>query len=486
MVFRGPSKQLILALLFGLSRANAQSLPDQARSPNARAPSADPAKHVLPDDSGPGEPSLPKISDPMLDPPTPARRALASWREALSRILRESTSLSTARALTAQARAEARLALAPALPTLSGEASLQTHLLRGERASEPGDPTPGSRSLPDPATRFDASLNLRVPLLAARSWYAHGTARDAIDVSALNELEMERGEIAAVANAIVSAVTAERLAEVTRVSLQSALSTLDLNRRGAALGASSSVDVLRAEQEVAASRAEVVRADEAVFRAREELGLALGSTEPWGVAPTIRLDALAEDAQANCRPEAKLESRPDVRALRATLGLAKRSAREPGYDLAPSIDALASFGYDSTTQTPNREHVAWTIGAILSWPIYDGGTRAATRAARVAQAEVARQRLTLAERRAALEVNQTLRGVAHAEKNLQLARERQGLSRETARLAKVAFLSGSGTSFDLVDAARRLREAELDFAIQEFEVLRARIAALLALSTCRL
>jgi hypothetical protein len=35
-----------------------------------------------------------------------------------------------------------------------------------------------------------------------------------------------------------------------------------------------------------------------------------------------------------------------------------------------------------------------------------------------------------------------------------------------------------------VDTARRQREAELDFTIKEFDVLRAKIAALLALAAC--
>jgi outer membrane protein TolC len=63
------------------------------------------------------------------------------------------------------------------------------------------------------------------------------------------------------------------------------------------------------------------------------------------------------------------------------------------------------------------------------------------------------------------------------------ARTRE-IAAETARLSKVAYLNGSGTSFDLVDTARRQREAELDYTIKEFEVLRAKIAALLALATC--
>lgn len=421
----------------------------------------------------------------MLEPPPPPPQVLSTWREALTRIRNESTSLRIARARIAQAEAEARLTLSPALPSLTGNAGLQHHLLRGEGLAVNATNMLVPRTIPDPATTWNASLNLRVPLLAARTWHEHGTARDAIEVTRLNTLELERIEVARVANTIVTVVTAERLAEVSRVSLRSALSTLDLNRRRAELGASSMVDVLRAEQEVSASRAQVVSADEGLFRARETLGLALGSTEPWGVIPDIRLDSLAADAKATCRVEKDISARPDVRSAEANLRVAERAANAPRYDFWPTIDAVSTVLYNSTDETVNGEHVIWTIGAVLSWPIYDGGARYAERQLRVSQSVAVREQLTDLQRRASVEVSQAFRGVKTAEQNLVIARRSRDISSETARLARVAFLNGSGTSFDLVDTARQLRQAEIDLAIQEFEALRARITALLALATCR-
>jgi outer membrane protein TolC len=71
-----------------------------------------------------------------------------------------------------------------------------------------------------------------------------------------------------------------------------------------------------------------------------------------------------------------------------------------------------------------------------------------------------------------------------ADSNLVVSRRSRDIASESARLSRIAFLNGSGTSFDLVDTARRLREAELDLAIKEFEVVRAKVTALLALATC--
>jgi len=94
----------------------------------------------------------------------------------------------------------------------------------------------------------------------------------------------------------------------------------------------------------------------------------------------------------------------------------------------------------------------------------------------------------LAETRrgATLQVTQALRSVQVAEANLAVAAKTREINAETARLSKISFLNGSGTSFDLVLTESQLRVSEADLAVREFDVLQAKIAALLALSTCEL
>ncbi|MFO7179346.1 MAG: TolC family protein [Pseudomonadota bacterium] len=424
------------------------------------------------------------MSDPLLAPPPPPPNVLRTWQEAIALIRKQSSALQSIRARVQQAEAQTRIALAPALPQLTATGAVTHHLLTGEGVRDTDPPSLGT--IPDPRTTFSAELGLRVPLLAPTAWYALGTAREAAEAARFDAREVERQQIAAVANAIVTAVTAERLAEVSRVSLQSALSTLELNKRRAALGAASTIDVLRTEQEVSLSRAQVVAADESVHRAREALGLALGSSEPWGITPSIRLDQLALDARTSCTPENRIDARPDVQAAEAHVRVAERDVKAVDYTYWPTLEAVSNVTYWSNDRvTANGENLTWTIGGLLTFRLYDGGLRYATRDFN--RAALAAQRAELAEvrRQAAVEVSQALRAVRVAEANLEVTARSREIARETARLTRVAYLNGSGTSFDLVDAARRLRETELQFAIDEFEVLRARVAALLALATCK-
>ncbi len=493
-------RSLGLCLFLSSQVAFGQQAPAQkpaAAPAGPPAAAAQPATSPVPDNatqepsSATAEPQLPQVTDDMLAPVPPAANVLNSWQDAV-RILRESsTTLRSSRAREAVAEAQSRQALAGSLPILTADAGITHHFLKGERsvltgldAGPPISPVYSNVRVPDPATSWQAGLNLRIPILSLDTWHTRGTAEAQIEVAKLNTKALERLSIALVADAVVRTVTAERAAEVSRVSLESALSTLDLYKRRAALGAASAIDVLRIEQEVSLSRSQVVAANDAVLRAREDLGNALGSAEPYGVTPSIRLDALANDAKTTCRPTSDVLSRSDVRAAEASVGVAKRNEDYVGKTYWPTVDAVSSLTYWQPESGINNKHVTWSVGGVLSWTLYDGGLRYGTREQRVAETRLASEQLSEAKRQARLEVTQALRAVRSSEANLAVAARTREVAAETARLSKVAYLNGSGTTFDLVDTARRQREAELDYTIREFDVLRAKIAALLALATC--
>ncbi len=420
----------------------------------------------------------------MLAPLPAAPRVVKSWQQALRQVRAQSTTLARSVAQAELASGQARQALARALPTLTGTAQIQRHLLTGEGVIF-GSSGISQGTIPDPLTTWGAGLSLRVPVIAPRAWHDHGTAKRGRRVAALSQEDAERRVIAAVADAIVSVVTAERVAEISRVSLKSTLSTLDLNRRRARLGAASAVDVLRAEQEVSLTRAQVVGANEGVRRAREALGVTLGHSVPWSVTPSIRLDQLAADASAVCKPVGNPDDRADVRAARARLEIAQRNVKAVDWDYVPTVDFVSNLNYASEERfSANGKHVTWTIGGVLTWPLYDGGLRYGTRAANKAQQRLVQEDVTDAKRAARVEAQQAQRAVNVAKKNLVVSQRTREIARQSSRLSQIAFTAGQGSSFELVDASRRLREAEIDSAIKEFELVRAQIAALLALSSC--
>lgn len=450
--------------------------------PASSAPVAAPAAPA----AAPADPTLPKVEDPMLEPSPPPQHVLNTWQEAIGLVRSRSVPYRTALAQIDVARARSRQALAYALPTLQStvfNTLARYELLQGRGTTFNEQGQPERTLLPDPNPVLQAGVTLNVPVFAPKAWYDRGTANRAIDYQTLNSKEAERQVIASVADTIVAAVTAERLADVTKESLSAALSTLDLNRRRSALGASSSLDVLRAEQEVQLSRAQVVTASEALLRARESLGLALGFSEGWGVNADVRLDALGADARKTCRQETDVSKRADVRAAAANVELVDRQKGSVEWAFWPTVNATSILQASNIEQATGK-NVSWTIGANLTWMLYDGGLRYGQKDEAVANARIAKEQLNDTRRRAELQVTQAFRSVQVAETNLAVSSKGRDIAAETARLARVAFINGSGTSFDLVDTASKLRQAEIDLTVKQFELLRAKVAALLALASC--
>lgn len=414
----------------------------------------------------------------MLAPVDMPPQVLSNWQQALALVRSRSTSVASAQVRVAQAQAQSRQALSRVLPNVSADGRVTRNLLFSRVPNAAG----GTDRVPD-ATQWNAGVRLQQSLVNLRSWHDIGTNRLQERAAAIDADDAERIALGALADTIVSVVTAERVAEVNRVSLRSNLSTLDLTKKRTLLGAASAVDVLRAEQEVATSRAGLVTGDEALRRAREALGMALGFPEAWGVAPDIKVDQLATDARAVCSAIQAPEQRSDVRSAQMNVQVSERNISSPSYGQAPSLDLVSNLDYTSPSQL---RAVTWSIGAVLSVPIFDGGQLAADRSVNRAVAELARQNLTQVERQARLEATQAQRSVQVAQSNFEVSRQARDIAAESARLSRIAFVHGTGTSFDLVESARRQREAEIDVTIKEFDIIRAQITALLALANCNI
>jgi outer membrane protein TolC len=424
-------------------------------------------------------------NDEMLQPIAPAPHVAASWDEALAELRSRSTDLRIALDEVDRSSAQWRSTLASSLPTLTGTGNVTWSLLRGKPCDELGC----TQVLVPNAINYTATFTLSHPLVAPRAWHAAGTAKRAIDVAELSAEDVKRSLTLALANAIVSVVTAERISEINRVGLRAALDRLTLARRRVSLGAANALDTVRADQDVSVARSAVVSGDESLRQARETLGLALGSTEPWGVPVDINLNGVEASARNSCSGIGTLEERADFAAARGSLEIAKRNVVDAWLRQSPTVDVVSTFGLTDTTgeypQTfASGLHQMWSIAAVLTVPFYDGGLRYGLVRENRALVDESTQRLEALRRQANIELTQARRAVDVAEQNQRVAERARDLARETERLSRIAFQAGAGTSLDLIESGRQLREAEIQLALQEFGVVRARLAALIVLSQC--
>lgn len=454
-------------------------------SGTAFAQAADPSRADVDIDAE----ALPQVKDPMLEPVPPAPNVLASWKDAVRLVHQRSTALHIAVAGVEQANAMERRARAASLPVLSAGAAVSHHLLHGTGQTvslAPGSPPVSVPArIPSPDTFATGTIDFRQPVLNLGAWYSVDTALERVKVADLSSQDTQRQLFATVAVSAVDVITKSRVAESSRVSLGSALSTLDLTRRRAELGAANAVDVLRAEQEVSTARAQIVAADEALRQSREALGAALGFTGAWGVSANLTSEELRRTASTVCKPVGGLPQRSDILSAERNVRAAERDRNAVDYLYVPTLDFVSSVGFTSNDRaSANGTPVTWTLGGRLAWSIFDGGDRYGQARFNNAAETIAREQLVQKTRDATLQLTQADRAITVAETNLEVSTTARNIAKESQRLSRLAFINGNGTSFDLVDSARRLREAEIDVLIKEFQVFQARLTAFLSRANC--
>ncbi len=428
-------------------------------------------------------PPPPVVNDAMLAPVARPPRVVATWDEVLDYLRARSTDLKMAIDQVLQAEGMTRQALAQYLPTITGSGSYTHNLIT--RSVIESTLVPGvvqTSRVPTPDTEA-GGIQLQQDVINVQEFDEISINELGEDAARLSVEDEKRTLALSVSNQIVSVVTAEREAEINRVGLRVALEQLEIASRKKDLGAANGLDVVRAEQNAANARATLVTGDESLRETREALGLALGVPEETGVAPDINIDALAKSTMASCRTVTTVDERADVAAARVKLDVAKRNLRNVYYQFLPTIGLQSTLSATSVAPTgyPNP---TWNVQGILQVPIWDGGNRyGLLREARSAE-DIAVQQLEALRRQAVIQVEQARRQLEVAHTSDQVAREQRDLAALNDQMTQTAYSVGQGTSLELVTASEAHRQAELNLALEDFGVVKARILAILALATC--
>jgi outer membrane protein TolC len=98
--------------------------------------------------------------------------------------------------------------------------------------------------------------------------------------------------------------------------------------------------------------------------------------------------------------------------------------------------------------------------------------------------DIALQNLDALKRQAIIQVEQAQRMIEVTAVSDRVANEQRDLAAQNDSMTQAAYVRGQGTSVDLVVASEAHRQAELNLALAEYNVVKARLAAIMALATC--
>lgn len=260
----------------------------------------------------------------------------------------------------------------------------------------------------------------------------------------------------------------------------------NLAKAGVTSGLRSPIELTRAESELAKLDIGRIRARGNLATSQAVLAAVVGTPEPAldvasnpptpGELPSLDeairqagarnprlLAALAELRAEEARTRAiGAEHRPDV-SLTATF-----SGRAGG--ATPSGNGVPADGNGWIPNVPN-----WDVGVVLTWPLFDGVINARESASR-AEEQVRREEIGLVRQDQTAAVREAYVAVDVARAALPGLRRSVDAARANYEQADARFRAGLGTSVELADAEAVRTDADIQLALGEFELARARAA----------
>lgn len=423
------------------------------------------------------------IDDPLLAPLAPASHVVTTWDEAMGLVRERSTDDRMALLGVERARARNRQTLGTLLPSVRLSGSLTLDLLDTSRPTMPG----GTGSLPPEsgatAPLGVATVTLNQPLLDVSAWRGREGSKAGERAALANVEGVRRRLTQGLIQALVAVTAAERVSTLNREGLRLALERQAMTAKSRELGTATELDVVRVGQDVEIARGQVIAGDEQVRRTRDALGLALGLDHDAGVHPTFAIAGLVEEAQTSCTALSDIRDRPELAALRAQEEAARARRLQALSGYFPTLGLQSSlFGY---TASPAPGHLGgWSVSAVVSVPLWEGGLRAGLVEEQQAAETEAQTALEQSRRAISIEVAKARRSVEVAESLLRTAKEARALAGRTDDMTRRAFEVGRAGSLDLVQSAQTLRLADVTLAAREYEWVQARADAFLAEARC--
>lgn len=377
----------------------------------------------------------------------------------------------------AEARAAAGQALAPyrgILPSVRLEAGyLSTtdplnafgFLLR-HRAVTPAAFDPARLNDPDAIHNLATGLVVEQPLFNADAWIgrqAAARARDAARASA----EWTRATTAVgVIRNYWGAVLAT--AQVRTLALADSAARLHQRQAEALVrqGLATTSDGMLARVKAGEIRAALLEAESQARLARQALALRLGTPADtiFTLPDTLPLPQPSTDSGG---------IRADVRAAARARDAAEANARRAAMLYLPRVNGFGRVDWNTPDSPFGGKH-SWTVGVMLSWSPFSGGSELADLRASRARRDVARAAAEAAEAQAGLEVRAAREHLAVALERLQIATDAVQQAAEAHRIVGRKYDGGLATVTELFDAAAAETASRLGRAAAAYDALVAR------------
>ncbi len=397
---------------------------------------------------------------------------------------RANTDLATAAARIRQAEAQATIAGAPLLPSLSAGGSADRSVSRNTGSST------GTTSSLSSGGRTRATTSLSGSLQASYEvdlFGGNAAAAESANLSLLGtRYEREataltvRSNVAATYLQILSLRDRVRLAEETLKIAEEVLTVLTLQVQA---GAASDLELAQQRAAVAQQRASLTAQQQNERQARDALAVLLGRA-PQGFAVDGRsLSALRLPAITPGLPATLLERRPDLRRADATLRAAGLDIVSARANRLPSLSLTARGSVQGTTLAAlfDGPGTVTALAGSLTAPLFDGNRLEAQQEQATARRDEAIETYRAAVLAALRDVEDALSAAVSAEQQYAFARESFDQAQTALRLVEARFRAGTVGFLTVLDTQRTVFQTNDSLVQADLARFNARVSLYKAL-----
>jgi outer membrane protein TolC len=261
-----------------------------------------------------------------------------------------------------------------------------------------------------------------------------------------------------------------QLKEVMKANEKS-VEALDGQRKNTELllkaGRAPKVELLRIEVQFASEQQNLIRAKEAINRARYNLAYFMG-------VDGRELPDVAGKLAANEKVESKeiddlIKNRPDIIAAMQKVEQAKTRVDVAASSRYPSLDAVGNYGQRSGAAIDERKTV-WEAGVLASINIFDAGIISSNIGREKALQRRAEEELRQTKLKGRLEVDNALSLLKESEAKLVVSEKAVAQAEESMRIEDLKYRAGAGTVTDvlLAESAQSLSQANYYQALYDY------------------
>lgn len=237
---------------------------------------------------------------------------------------------------------------------------------------------------------------------------------------------------------------------------------LDTEQKKYKSGTASHYEVLRAEVEVATTRAELIKEQNAFRTACVNFIHRIGVGQDSSVTFSDALVYVAETNDYAALVSSALMHRPDILQAEAAVRMAQESLAIAKSDYGPTADLYLKGEFanpDPNDRSKDEWNHDWSAGVQVSYKLFDGMARKGAVARAEAKLRQAKTQLRNTEESARVDVVRAMLDVRNAEELFRSQSKNIELSREALRILESGHKVGRNTQIEVLDARSALTEA---------------------------